>query len=386
MFYLIRKLKAQGGPYSAGTRRRYGVISGMAGILLNLLLFAGKLTVALLSGSVAIIADAFNNLSDAGSAIVTIIGFKLSGKRPDPQHPFGHGRFEYISGFIVSIVILMMGYELAKNSIKGIITPTAVEFSTVTVAVLAASICVKLYMALYNRKLSLLIDSAAIGAVTRDSLSDVAATSAVLISLIIAHYTALNLDSWAGLAVSIFILYSGISSAKDTLAPLLGMPPSKEFVDEIERIVMSHEHITGMHDLVVHNYGPGRLMISLHAEVPSSIEVFEAHSVIDDTENELQSELGCEAVIHFDPIDTNDEELARLKNIVTKVIKGIDDSISIHDFRYIPGTSHTNLVFDIVVQYGCKKCDDEIRAQISSAVERLLPNHNCVIKCDRSFV
>lgn len=386
MFYLIRKLKAQGGPYSAGTRRRYGVISGMAGILLNLLLFAGKLTVALLSGSVAIIADAFNNLSDAGSAIVTIIGFKLSGKRPDPQHPFGHGRFEYISGFIVSIVILMMGYELAKNSIKGIITPTAVEFSTVTVAVLAASICVKLYMALYNRKLSLLIDSAAIGAVTRDSLSDVAATSAVLISLIIAHYTALNLDSWAGLAVSIFILYSGISSAKDTLAPLLGMPPSKEFVDEIERIVMSHEHITGMHDLVVHNYGPGRLMISLHAEVPSSIEVFEAHSVIDDTENELQSKLGCEAVIHFDPIDTNDEELARLKNIVTKVIKGIDDSISIHDFRYIPGTSHTNLVFDIVVQYGCKKCDDEIRAQISSAVERLLPNHNCVIKCDRSFV
>lgn len=386
MFFLIRKLKAQGGPYSAGTRRKYGVISGMAGIFFNLLLFGGKLTVALLSGSVAIIADAFNNLSDAGSSIVTIIGFKLSGKKPDPQHPFGHGRFEYIAGFIVSIVILLMGYELAKNSINGIITPTVVEFSSLTVAVLAASICVKLYMALYNRKLAKLIESPAIGAVTRDSLSDVAATSAVLLSLIVSHYTSLNLDSWAGLAVSLFILYSGAMSAKDTLAPLLGMPPSKELVTEIEKIVMSHEHITGMHDLVVHNYGPGRLMISLHAEVPSSIEVFEAHSVIDDAENELEEKLGCEAVIHFDPIDTNDRELARLREIVMQVVKGIDESISIHDFRYIPGPSHTNLVFDIVLRYGGTKCDADLKKQISGEVEKLLPNHNCVIKCDRSFV
>lgn len=386
MFFLIRKLKAQGGPYSAGTRRKYGVISGMAGIFFNLLLFGGKLTVALLSGSVAIIADAFNNLSDAGSSIVTIIGFKLSGKKPDPQHPFGHGRFEYIAGFIVSIVILLMGYELAKNSINGIITPTVVEFSSLTVAVLAASICVKLYMALYNRKLAKLIESPAIGAVTRDSLSDVAATSAVLLSLIVSRYTSLNLDSWAGLAVSLFILYSGAMSAKDTLAPLLGMPPSKELVTEIEKIVMSHEHITGMHDLVVHNYGPGRLMISLHAEVPSSIEVFEAHSVIDDAENELEEKLGCEAVIHFDPIDTNDRELARLREIVMQVVKGIDESISIHDFRYIPGPSHTNLVFDIVLRYGGTKCDADLKKQISGEVEKLLPNHNCVIKCDRSFV
>ena len=248
------------------------------------------------------------------------------------------------------------------------------------------SICVKLYMALYNRKLAALIDSAALSAVTKDSLSDVAATSAVLISLLISRYTAINLDSWAGLAVSAFILYSGASSAKDTLAPLLGMPPSKELVDEIEKIVMSHEHITGMHDLVVHNYGPGRLMISLHAEVPSSIEVFEAHSVIDDTENELEEKLGCEAVIHFDPIDTNDEELARLREIVTQVVKGIDESVTIHDFRYIPGLSHTNLIFDIVLRYGGSKCDEDLKKQISSEVEKLLPNHNCVIKCDRSFV
>ncbi|PKM73999.1 MAG: cation-efflux pump [Firmicutes bacterium HGW-Firmicutes-16] len=386
MFYLIQKLKTQGGPYSAETRRRFGVISGLVGILLNLLLFGGKLTVALLSGSVAIIADAFNNLSDAGSSVITIVGFRLSGKKADPEHPFGHGRFEYIAGFIVSVVILLMGYELAKSSIKGIISPTPVEFNAVTLVVLAASICIKLYMALYNRKLANLIDSAAIGAVTRDSLSDVAATSAVLVSLIVSRYTTLNLDSWAGLAVSVFILYSGVSSAKDTLAPLLGTPPSKELVTEIEKIVMSHEQITGMHDLVVHNYGPGRLMISLHAEVPSSIEVFEAHAVIDDAEKVLEEKLGCEAVIHFDPIDTNDQELARLRDIVTNVVRNIDESITIHDFRYIPGTSHTNLVFDIVVQYGCKKCDEDLKKQISDEVGKLLPNHNCVIKCDRSFV
>ncbi len=386
MFFWIKKLIAQGGPYSAETRRRVGVVSGSVGILFNLLLFGGKLTVALLSGSVAIIADAFNNLSDAGSSIITIVGFRLSGKKPDTQHPFGHGRFEYIAGFIVSVVILLMGYELAKSSIKGIISPTAVEFSTVTVAVLAASICVKLYMALYNRKLAALIESAALGAVTRDSLSDVAATSAVLISLIVSRYTTLNLDSWAGLAVSIFILYSGINSARDTLAPLLGTPPSKELVSEIEKIVMSHEQITGMHDLVVHNYGPGRLMISLHAEVPSSIEVFEAHSVIDDAEKVLEEKLGCEAVIHFDPIDTNDEELARLREIVTNVVRNIDESITIHDFRYIPGPSHTNLVFDIVLRFGGSKCDEDLKKQISDEVLKLLPNHYCVIKCDRSFV
>jgi cation diffusion facilitator family transporter len=352
------------------------MISGAVGIGFNILLFTGKLMVALMSGSVAIIADAFNNLSDAGSSIVTIVGFKLSGKKPDPQHPFGHGRVEYITGFIVSIVILFMGYELARSSIKGIISPAPIEFRTVTVLVLIVSVCVKLYMGLYNRKLASVFDSAALAAVSRDSFSDVAATSAVLISLIVSHYTTLNLDSWAGLAVSIFIFYSGASSAKDTIAPLLGSPPSAELVSEIENIVMSHQHITGMHDLVVHDYGPGRLMISLHAEVPSSIEVFEAHSVIDDAENELQEKLGCEAVIHFDPIDTDDERLKYLKEIVNETVKGIDGSITIHDFRYVPGKTHTNLVFDIVVQYGCKQCDEELKKQISDEVAKKFPNHN----------
>lgn len=386
MFFLIRKLRLRGEPFGAETRRHYGMISGMVGILLNILLFAGKLTVALLSGSVAIIADALNNLSDAGSSVITIIGFRLAGKKPDPQHPFGHGRLEYVTGFVVSIVILMMGYELAQSSIKGIISPAPIEFSTLTALVLAASIAVKLYMALYNRKLAAMLDSAALGAVSKDSLSDVAATGAVLASLIISHYTSFNLDSWAGLAVSLFILYSGFTSAKDTLAPLLGTPPSKELVDEIEKIVLSHQQIAAIHDLVVHDYGPGRLMISLHAEVPSNIDVFEAHSVIDDAENELIEKLGCEAVIHFDPIDTDDAELKRLNAIVKDVVKGIDESITIHDFRYVPGTTHTNLLFDIVVQYNGIKCDDDLKKQISDEVLKVLPNHYCVIKCDRSFV
>ncbi len=387
MFFLIRKFIAAGGnPADAESRRRFGSLSGVAGIILNLLLFAGKLAVALLSGSVSVTADAFNNLSDAASSVVTLVGFRISGKRADPEHPFGHGRIEYISGFIVSIAILFMGYELAKSSIQGIISPQVVSFSLLTAWVLGASILVKLYMALYNRKLAGLFYSAALKAVVMDSLSDVAATSAVLICLIVSHYTDLNLDSYAGLLVSGFILYSGVSAAKDTLAPLLGTPPSKELVECIEHIVLAHAEIRGMHDLVVHDYGPGRLMISLHAEVPANVGIFESHSLIDDIEQELEEKLGCEAVIHFDPIDTDDEELMRLQGIVEGVILKIDPTLHIHDFRYVPGESHTNLIFDLVVPYSEENCDDALKKEISDGVRALLPNHNCVIKCDLSYL
>jgi len=386
MFYLIRKMQLTNTrPYSADIRRKFGVLSGAVGISFNILLFAAKLTAALLSGSVAIIADAFNNLSDAASSVVTIVGFKLSGKKPDPQHPFGHGRFEYISGFIVSIVIILVGFELAKSSIMGIITPNPVEFSTLTVVILAASMTVKLYMALYNRKLAVIFESATMDAVMQDSRNDVIATGTVLVSLLVTHYTSLSLDSYAGLLVSLFILYSGIMSVKETLTPLLGTPPSMELVSDIEKIVMSHKTIVGMHDLVVHDYGPGRRIISLHAELPSAIEVFEAHSVIDDLENELAEKIGCEAVIHYDPIDTNDEELKRLKAVVAGVVKSIDETLEIHDFRYVPGPTHTNLIFDIVVGYSCAECDDDLKKRISGEVLKVLPNHYCVIKCDRAF-
>ena len=386
MFYLIRKMQsANSRPYSADIRRKFGILSGAVGILFNILLFAAKLTAALLSGSVAIIADAFNNLSDAASSVVTIVGFKLSGKKPDPQHPFGHGRFEYISGFIVSIVIILVGFELAKSSITGIISPNPVEMSTLTVVILVVSMTVKLYMALYNRKLAVIFESATMDAVMQDSRNDVIATGTVLVSLLVTHFTSLSLDSYAGLLVSLFILYSGIMSAKETLAPLLGTPPSMELVSDIEKIVMSHPIIVGMHDLVVHDYGPGRRIISLHAELPSVIEVFEAHSVIDDLENELEEKIGCEAVIHYDPIDTNDEELKRLKKIVAGVVNAIDDTLAIHDLRYVPGATHTNLIFDVVVAYGCAKCDEDLKKQISEEVLKILPNHYCVIRCDRAY-
>ena len=240
-------------------------------------------------------------------------------------------------------------------------------------------------MALYNRKLAVIFESATMDAVMQDSRNDVIATGTVLVSLLVTHFTSLSLDSYAGLLVSLFILYSGIMSAKETLTPLLGTPPSMELVSDIQKIVMSHKTIVGMHDLVVHDYGPGRRIISLHAELPSAIEVFEAHSVIDDLENELEERIGCEAVIHYDPIDTNDEELKRLKAIVTGVVKSIDETLAIHDLRYVPGPTHTNLIFDIVVGFGCTKCDDDLKKQISEEVEKVLPNHYCVIKCDRAF-
>ncbi|MEG1165682.1 MAG: cation diffusion facilitator family transporter [Oscillospiraceae bacterium] len=387
MLFFIRRLILRGhSPTDVDIRSHAGIVSGAVGILLNVLLFLGKLIVALLSNSVAIIADAFNNLSDAGSSVVAMVGFKLSGKKPDPEHPFGHGRFEYVTGFIVSVAIIVMGFQLGVSALKSIGTPSSVTFSVPMVAMLCASIVVKLYMALYNTRLAKLFDSATMKATATDSLSDVVATSAVLISLIISHYTALNLDSYAGLLVSAFIIYSGISAAKDTLEPLLGAPPDKEFVREVEEIVMQHPPIVGMHDLVVHDYGPGRLMLSLHAEVPSDIDVFHAHCIIDDLENVLDEKLGCEAVIHFDPINTNDKELDRLKAIVAEVISGIDGNITMHDFRHVPGETHTNLLFDIVVPFSSKKCDDELKREISRRVAERLPNHLCVIKCDRGCV
>lgn len=388
MLLRIYKLKqGQNGPFDTRTRLEYGVLSGKVGIFLNLLLFAGKLAAAIVSGSVSIMADAFNNLSDAGSSIVTLIGFKLSGKKPDPQHPFGHGRLEYVSGFIISVFIIVMGFELARSSISSIRSPERVTYSVLIVVILAVSICVKLYMALYNTRLTKLFESPTMKAMATDSLSDVCATSAVLIALLISRRYGWQLDSYMGLLVSLFIFYSGISSAKDTLTPLLGTPPSRELVDKIEAIVMSHKPpITGMHDLVVHNYGPGRLMISLHAEVPSDIGVFEAHCIIDDMETELEEKLSCAAVIHFDPVDTDDEELMYLRSVVEDIVRGVDARITIHDFRYVPGPTHTNLVFDIVVPYGSALCNEEIKQTISDEVAKQLPNHNCVIKCDNSFI
>lgn len=384
MFYLINKLQKSGAElHDPGLRRKYGVISGLAGILLNLLLFGGKLAAALLSGSVSVIADAFNNLSDAGSSIITMVGFKLSGKKPDPEHPFGHGRFEYITGFVVSIAIIIMGFELAVSSIRSIGQPSELNFSVMTAVILGVSVLVKLYMAAYNRRLWKLMGSQALKATAADSLGDAVSTLAVLAALLISHFTSLHLDSYMGLLVSAFILYSGITSAKETLEPLLGSPADPELVKDIEGIVMAHGSIVGMHDLVVHDYGPGRLMISLHAEMPSNMNVFKAHELIDDLENELGEKLGCEAVIHFDPIDTDDGRLRELKAVVEEVVAEIEPRLTIHDFRYVPGEGHTNLLFDVVAPFDIQLKDTDLKKEISGRVAERLPNHICVIKIDR---
>ena len=308
-FLIKRLIKNSDNVKDPAVRRMYGTLCSSVGIGLNICLFAGKYLAGVLSGSIAIMADAFNNLSDAGSSLITLIGFKFAGMKPDAEHPFGHGRIEYISGLAVSAAIILMGVELAKSSVSKIISPSPVDMSMMSIAILAVSVCVKLYMCSYNRFVGKQIDSAAMKATAIDSLSDAVATSVVLLAMLVLKFTGLNVDGWCGAMVALFILYAGYSAAKDTLSPLLGQPPEEELISQIRDITLSHQEIVGIHDLVVHDYGPGRLMISLHGEVPGDGNIFELHDVIDQAEKELKDKLGCDAVIHMDPIATDDEEV-----------------------------------------------------------------------------
>lgn len=372
--------------HSPAVRRAYGVLSGAVGIALNVLLFVGKLIAGALSGSIAITADAFNNLSDAGSSLITLIGFKMAGQKPDPEHPFGHGRIEYISGFIVAIAILLMGFELLASSVKKIAAPEPVLFSPLAVGILLVSILVKIYMCFYNRRIGARIDSAAMRATAIDSLSDTIATSVVLIAMLIAHWTNLQIDGWCGLLVALFILYSGLVAAKETIGPLLGQPPEKEYVEQIESYVLAHEGVVGIHDLIVHNYGPGRTMISLHVEVPANGNILELHDVIDNIEHGLRERMGCDTVIHMDPVVTDDETLKSLLETVRGFAADIDAVITIHDFRMVTGPTHTNLIFDAVVPYQFHLSDDEVRRRFTERVRTLEGNYFAVIDIDRFYV
>ncbi len=370
----------------AGVRRAYGVLCGAVGIGINLLLFALKFTAGLLAGSVAVTADAFNNLSDAGASIVTLLGFRLAGQKPDPEHPFGHGRLEYISGLIVSLVILLMGFELLRSAVGAILRPEAVECSALTVAILLVSICAKLYMYAYNRGVGKRIDSAAMQATAADSLSDCAATAAVLFSTLVGHFLGWRIDGWCALIVSGLILWAGCQAARDTLSPLLGQPPAPEFVQRIREIVMASPSVCGVHDLVVHDYGPGRVMISLHAEVPAHGDIMALHDEIDNAEKELHDRLGCEAVIHMDPVVTDDALINETHRRVAELVRGIDESISIHDFRMVTGPTHTNIIFDAVVPYGCALSDREAEQKIKDAVHGLDERYRAVVQVDKSYV
>lgn len=371
---------------SPKVRQAYGVLTGVVGILLNVLLFAGKFIAGTLSKSISITADAFNNLSDAGSSFVTLIGFKLAGAKPDPEHPFGHGRIEYVSGLVVSGAILLMAFELIKDSIDKIIHPQTVDFSALAAGILVVSILVKIYMYLYNSSISKKIDSAAMKATATDSLSDTMATTVVLIASIVGHYTGLKIDGYCGVLVGLFIFYAGFSAAKETLDPLLGQPPEEEFVEQIEEIVMSYELVQGIHDLVVHDYGPGRVMISLHAEVPAEEDILEIHDMIDVIENDLADKLNCEAVIHMDPLVTKDERVNELKRIIREVVDSLEGDVSMHDFRTVIGPTHTNMMFDVVLPFGYSMTDEMVKEEIQKRTwDRLGENYNTVIQIDRPY-
>lgn len=367
-------------------RKAYGTLCSLLGIVLNILLFAGKYLAGVISGSIAITADAFNNLSDAGSSVISLIGFRLSGKKPDPDHPFGHGRLEYISGLIVAGLIIVMGAELLISSVGKIIYPEPVEVGILPALILVASICVKVYMWMYNRAVGKRIASSAMSATAVDSLSDSAATAVVLLSMGITWLFDINVDGYAGTLVALFILFAGYNVAKDTLSPLLGQAPDPEFVSGVEELVLSHDTVIGMHDLIVHDYGPGRLMISLHAEVDGGEDIFVLHDDIDLIERELNDKLGCFATIHMDPIDKNNEAVEEKRVQLAAVLKDIEEVTSFHDFRMVTGPTHTNLIFDVVIPAGCKKSMAQVQAEICAAVEEKMPGHFAVVTVDTSFV
>lgn len=385
MFHLLSKLfiKNYEDYTDPKVRQSYGVLAGAVGILLNFFLFAAKALAGLLSHSIAITADAFNNLSDAGSSVITLIGFRLSGQEADSDHPYGHGRIEYLSGLIVAAIILLMAVELVKSSFSKILHPALPDFSPVIAFILALSIAVKLYMYLYNRRIAAKIDSAAMKATAADSLNDCIATAAVLCASLIGHFTGFSIDGWCGLLVGVFIFRAGIEAAKDTIDPLLGKAPDPAFVEHIRSTVLAHPEVLDVHDLLVHDYGPGRMMISLHAEVPAEGDFLALHDVIDNIERELQTSLSCSAVIHMDPVLTKDSETSRLHGIVSTLAKELDPAVSVHDLRLVKGPTHTNVIFDAAVPFQFKLDDAEIRAYFSEKIRRLDGSYFCVVNIDK---
>ena len=367
-------------------RNLYGIICGWVGIGFNILLFVGKFFAGTISKSVAITADAFNNLSDAGSSVITLLGFRLGTKKPDADHPYGHGRMEYVSGLIVSLLIFLMGFELLKDAVAKIKDPRPVETSWLIFLILIMSILIKSYMTFYNFRYGKKINSAVLRATGMDSLSDCVATTVVLISMIVQTVTPWKIDGWCGLLVAGAVLYAAYGAAKDTLQPLLGMPPEQEFVDEIYEIVLNHPLVEGVHDLIVHDYGPGRCMISLHAEVPGDQDIYFIHDEIDRIELELKDKLGCESTIHMDPIVVNNQKVEEFKSFIESIVLECNTLYTIHDFRMVDGPTHTNIIFDVLIPRDAPEDEKELRENIAAAIKdrnsKLVP----VITIDRSYI
>lgn len=376
-------IKRQNDPKDPALRRAYGTLSSVTGIILNLFLSLIKFIAGSLTASISITADAVNNLSDAGSQVVSLISFKISAKPADRDHPFGHARIEYVASMIVSFIILTIGVELFKSSLDKILHPESTEFSPVAMIILIVSIAVKLWLALFNRRIGKKINSSILRATSIDSLSDVATTSAVLISMLISHRTGFATDGYMGVAVSVFIFIAGIKILAETKNSILGSPPDSETLEEIYRITAEYPEILGIHDMIVHNYGAGNTIASLHAEVDGTANVFDIHDVIDNLEKRLFSELGVRATVHMDPIVTDDEQVNELRQRTLSAVKEIDERLDIHDFRFVLGKTHSNLIFDVCAPFELKMSDEEIKRGVSDKISRIDPSFFAVITVDR---
>ena len=362
-----------------------GKLAGIVGIVCNLLLFAGKLLAGTLSGSVSITADAVNNLSDASSSLVTLLGFKMAERPADAEHPYGHARMEFLSGLLVAILILIIGVELGKSSIQKILHPEAVEFSVLTLCILVGSILMKLWMCLFCRKLGKRIQSTTLEATAADSRNDVITTAAVLLGCLAGHFFHWRIDGWVGALVAVFILASGWSIAKETISPLLGKQADPELVQRISRLVLSHEKILGIHDLMVHDYGPGQCFASVHAEMDMHEDPLMCHDILDDVERDAMRELRVHLVIHYDPIVTDDDELNHMRTLVQKELVAIDPRLSMHDFRMVRGPQHTNLIFDLAVPYSMSDKTAELKRRIDECVQFEDSKYYTVITFDHAM-
>lgn len=367
-------------------RARYGVLSGIVGIVLNIILSVFKMIFGAITRSVSIIADGANNIFDAVSSIISLIGFKISGKPADDEHPFGHGRIEYVSALTLAFIIMIMGVELIKSSVDKFTNPEAVIFSVPAVVVLVFSILAKIWLAVFNKTVGKKINSVAVNAVVTDSIGDIAATTCSLIALVASKFTDFPVDAIMGIIVALVVIYAGIGIIKDTLGPLLGEPPEKEIVDELEKLVLSYDGVIGIHDLVLHSYGHSKVIGSLHAEVPSDVDILQSHDTIDLIERDVKQKLGIEISIHMDPILVNDPLTDELKEVTAKVLADISPEITFHDFRVVTGQTHTNLIFDIVVPRASLLKDDELRMLIEKKIKEENDTYFTVITIDRSYV
>ncbi len=367
-------------------RDNYGKLAGAVGIVSNSLLCIMKILIGWISGSIAIIADGINNLADASSSIITLVGFKLAALPEDEEHPYGHARIEYLAGMAVSVMIILVGVELGKSSIDKILEPSPLEFSWVLVAVLILAIVIKVWQARFNISTGKKINSLALMATGADSRNDVISTCVVLLGVLIGHFAEIQIDGYLGLLVAVFIIWSGICLVKETVSPLLGEAPDHELVEQIAQIAKSHEGILDIHDLAVHNYGPGKIFASIHLEVDASVDVMESHDLVDNVEHEIANKLNINIIAHMDPVDLSTPYRAEITEIIKNAIEPIDGVVSIHDLRLVTGPTHTNVIFDIVISPGCKFSQDEIKKIIDDAIHKKYPNFFTAIDFDKSYI